>query len=200
MKLAEDMVTFSGEVRGVTSARFFEAPFMVKHGGHYHLMYSSGKTTEDSYQVHHAVGDSPFGPFTEASNSPCLVTDAAKAILSLGHHAVFERDGRHYILYHRHSIPFDPEFIGRQICEDELRFGADGFIEKVNPTHEGPPIIRRSAQTAEGVVLSASSQLAPHHAAGMAADDNHATLWVAAADDARAWLRMDPGRETRIAC
>jgi beta-xylosidase len=199
VKLKPDMVTFDGEVRDVTPARYFEAPFMVKHGGRYHLMYSSGKTTEDTYQVHHAVGDSPFGPFTESSNSPCLVTDAAKGILAPGHHAVFERDGRHYILYHRHSIPFDPEFIGRQICVDELRFGADGFIEKVNPTHEGPPFIRRAAEPAEGVVLTASSQRAPHHAAGMAADDNHATLWVAAADDAGAWLQMDLGRESRIA-
>jgi hypothetical protein len=100
----------------------FRAPFMVKRGNRYHLMYSGGKTIEDTYQVHHATGDSPFGPFTEAPNSPCLVTDHSKRILSPGHHAVFERDGRHYILYHRHSIPFDPKFIGRQICVDEMRF------------------------------------------------------------------------------
>ncbi len=142
VRLKADMVTFDGEVRDVTPARYFEAPFMVKHGRRYHLMYSSGKTIEDTYQVHHAVGNSPFGPFEEAATSPCLVTDTAKNILSPGHHSVFEKDGRHYILYHRHSIPFDPEFIGRQICVDELRFGAIGSIVKVIPTHEGPDIVR----------------------------------------------------------
>jgi arabinoxylan arabinofuranohydrolase len=172
---------------------------MVKHGGRYHLMYSSGKTIEDSYQVHHAVGDSPFGPFEEPAASPCLATDAANHILSPGHHAVFERDGRHYILYHRHSIPFDPAFIGRQICVDELRFGADGLIAKVIPTHAGPTWIRRPAAGGAAVGFTASGQRAAHTAAGRAGDNNHATLWAAGAAENEAWIQMDLGRQQAVA-
>lgn len=196
VKLKPDMVTFDGEVRDVTPARYFEAPFMVKRGNRYYLMYSSGKTTEDTYQVHYAIGDSPLGPFTEASNSPVLVTDRSARVSSPGHHAVFERDGRHYILYHRHSIPFDPKFIGRQICVDEMKFTDDGLIGKVVPTHNGPPLIRR--QGASGVVMKSSCQRSPHTGAERAADDNHATLWAAARDSTAAWLEMDLGERRRI--
>jgi hypothetical protein len=35
-----------------------------------------------------------MGPFTEASNSPILSTDAARDIISPGHHAIFRSGGR----------------------------------------------------------------------------------------------------------
>jgi beta-xylosidase len=199
VKLKPDMVTFDGEARDITPARYFEAPFMVKRGDSYYLMYSSGKTIEETYQVHYAIGDSPLGPFAEAPNSPCLVTDKPRNILAPGHHAVFERDGRHYILYHRHSIPFDPAFIGRQICVDAMNFSADGLIDQVKPTHEGPPIVRRGGASTNRATMTSSSQRTPHTTAGMVADDNHATLWAAAAGTSEAWLQMDLGKEFPIA-
>ncbi len=193
VKLKPDMTTFDGEVKDVTPDHYFEAPFMVKHGGRYFLMYSAGKTIEDTYQVHYAVGDSPLGPFKEAANSPCLVTDRQNNILSPGHHAVFENDGRHYILYHRHSIPFDPEFIGRQICVDELKFTADGLIEKVTPSHDGPAILRSQRQSSENITLTASGQRNSHTGPECAADDNYATLWAAPPGSTTAWLQADLG-------
>lgn len=141
-KLGTDMATFNGEVRDVTPANYFEAPFMVKRHERYFLMYSSGITIKDTYQVHYAVGDSPFGPFTEPDNSPILVTNQDANISSPGHHAVFQRDGRDYILYHRHSIPFDPKFIGRQVCVDPIVFTTEGRIERIAPTHDGPPLVQ----------------------------------------------------------
>ena len=198
VKLKPDMITFDGEVRDVTPARYFEAPFMVKRGNRYYLMYSAGKTIEDTYQVHYAIGDTPLGPFTEAPNSPCLVTDKARNILAPGHHAVFERDGRHYILYHRHSIPFDPAFIGRQICVDEMNFNADGLIEAVKPSHEGPPVMRRDEKTIRQAIMTSSCQRHPHTSAIMAADANNATLWAAAAGSSAAWIQMDLCGETQI--
>jgi hypothetical protein len=38
----EGMVTFDGEVRDVTPTNYFEAPIMVKRGGRYFLMNSTG--------------------------------------------------------------------------------------------------------------------------------------------------------------
>lgn len=192
VKLKKDMVSFDGELRDLTPAHYFEAPFMVKHKDIYYLMYSDGKTIEDTYQVHYATGKSPMGPFVEAANSPVLVTDSANQISSPGHHAVFEKDGKHYILYHRHSIPFDPAFIGRQICVDELRFTADGLIEKIQPTHEAPDSFRRNPADIPAKFTS-SSQRNSHTTAARAGDSNYATLWAASAEASDAWLQVDLG-------
>lgn len=197
VKLKPDMITFDGEVEDITPANYFEAPFMLKRTGRYHLMYSSGKTIEDSYQVHYAIGDSPLGPFTEATNSPILVTDFARHIRAPGHHAVFERSGRHYILYHRHSIPFDPGFIGRQTCVDELKFTRDGLIAKVTPTHSGPKLAQRDRAT-RGFKATASSVRQPHKDAARVLDDNYATLWAAGTNASGAWLQLDLGTARRF--
>ena len=197
VKLGSDMVSFAGEVQDVTPANYFEAPFMLKHGGHYYLMYSHGKTIEDSYQIHYAIGETPLGPFTEATNSPILVTDLANNIRSPGHHAVFSKAGSYYILYHRHNIPFDGNFVGRQVCVDELHFTADGLISKVVPTHAGAKLVsaRRSGKTnlADGAKPTASSLRNPETRPEMVLDDNFATLWAAAGDDTNAWLQLDLG-------
>lgn len=201
VRLKPDMVTFDGDVHDVTPANYFEAPFMAKRGGRYFLMYSQGVTIKDTYQVHYAVGDTPLGPFTEASNSPILVTDAARNVVSPGHHAVFRHDGRDYILYHRHSIPFDPAFVGRQVCVDEVEFTADGLIEKVVPSHEGPGLVRGRTD-GRGVlpaVANASGEAGPDFAAGGATDDNYATLWRAPAGATHAWLQLDLGAPATVA-
>lgn len=191
VELAADMVTFVGEVRDVTPPRFFEAPFMVKREGRYHLMYSSGKTPEDTYQVHSAVGDTPFGPFTEESASPILITDRSQDVISPGHHAVFVREGRHYILYHRHSVPFDPKFIGRQICVDELNFDARGQVKKVVPTHTGPSWLPKKSVDLAGLQVSASSEESAVRSAGKVLDANNATWWRAAKQDQAPWLKLE---------
>ena len=205
VKLKPDMVSFDGAVKEVTPANYFEAPFMLKHAGRYYLMYSSGKTIEDTYQVHYSIGASPLGPFIEATNSPILVTDVADNIRSPGHHAVFSRDGYFYILYHRHSIPFNPDFIGRQVCVDELKFTPEGLIEKVVPTHTGPAMIEgragklaNLADPATGARATASSQRNDFTRPTRALDDNFATLWVAATNDVQPWLQLDLGRVEKI--
>lgn len=195
-RLSPDLKSFAEEPRDVTPTHYFEAPFMVKRHGKYFLTYSDGVTVKDTYQVHYAVADNPYGPFVEPDNSPILVTDHAKRVVSPGHHAVFNRDGRDYILYHRHSIPFNPKFIGRQTCVDELVFTSDGRIEKVVPTHDGPDFIQGRAEStslARGAVVTASSQASEHTAPGFVVDDNYATRWAAAPDAAGAWLRLDLG-------
>jgi arabinoxylan arabinofuranohydrolase len=197
-KLKPDMITFDGEIIDVTPARYFEAPFMVKHDGRYFLMYSDGKTIEDTYQVHYAVGDSPLGPFREAANSPVLTTDTDKNISSPGHHSVFQRDGSYYILYHRHSIPFDPDLIGRQVVVDEMRFTGDGLIERIIPTHQGPSLIQRDSKPLRNIRVTASSRRNPHMEAEHVIDDNHATLWAADSEATHSWLQLDLGGEIEV--
>ncbi len=183
MKLKPDMVTFDGEVRDVTPANYFEGPIMMKRGGRYFLMYSNGITIKDTYQVHYAVGDNPLGPFVEPANSPILVTDRAKNVISPGHHTVFQHEGKDYILYHRHGIPFDANSLGRQVCVDELTCTTEGLIENVVPTHEGAALARGRK------IGLAATATASHGNARYAVDDNYATRWVAKGG----WLQLDLG-------
>lgn len=202
VKLKPDMTTFDGEVADVTPANYFEAPLVVKRHGLYFLMYSSGKTIEDTYQVHYAVGKSPLGPFKEGPGSPILVTDKSLNVISPGHHTIFQRDGKDYILYHRHSIPFDRKFIGRQICVDPITFTAGGGIGKITPGHQGPPLVHgRDGSRAEltaTATFSASSEAGGFTKAACAFDHNYATRWAAAPDANGAWLQIDLGAAQKI--
>ncbi len=198
VKLADDMHTFASEVADVTPEHYFEAPFMLKRHGRYYLMYSDGKTTEDSYQVHYAIGDFPFGPFKEANNSPILTTDLANNVRGPGHHTVFNKNGQDYILYHRHNIPLDP--VHRQTCIDELNFTEDGRLAKVVPTHAGPSFVQNRLDESRitPAAITASSQLSAHHAADRVSDDNYATRWAASKDAHGAWIQLDFGKAQTI--
>lgn len=191
VKLQSDMVTLDGEPRDVTPANYFEGPFMFKHAGRYYLTYSQGVTVKDTYAVHYAVGDTPFGPFTEAANSPILTTDYARNVVSPGHHAIFAREGRIFILYHRHSVPYVPEQAYRQTCVDELRFTPDGMMEKVRPTHAGPQFARGRDRNRLTATVTASSSAGETLLAEHVLDDNYATRWAPVESDAAAWLQLD---------
>lgn len=204
VRLKPDMVTFDGEPVDVTPAHYFEAPFMVKQGGRYYLTYSNGKTTEDSYEVRYAVGNSPLGPFAEAANSPILSTDRARQIISPGHHAVFRDGAAAYILYHRQALPFaiSAGDLARQIAIDKLRIDESG-IETVQPTHRGarPGSVLR-ARPGLPFAPRASSSSDAAHGPERIVDDNYATLWRAGArsgSDGDEWIEADLGRERALA-
>jgi arabinoxylan arabinofuranohydrolase len=196
VKLKPDMVTFDGEPKDVTPPNYFEGPFMYKHAGRYYLMYSQGKATDKTYNVRYSIGDTPFGPFHEGKNSPILVTDESRNILGPGHHAIFDHGGKTYILYHRHSVPFSETVVRRQLCIDELRFSADGEIEKVAPSNEGPALLSQHNRTAGSMpaIATASSSLSEAYNADGASDDNYATRWAPALADAAPWIQLDLGQ------
>jgi hypothetical protein len=178
-------------VRHIALDHYFEAPCMFKRDGHYYLMYSEGNTTTDTYCVGYAVSRSPLGSFTTGRNSPILVTDKKQNVVSPGHHTMFVKDGQPYIMYHRHSIPFDPEFIGRQLCVDRLVIRTPGVIEPVIPTHDGPEFIRRAPVMS--AVATASSP-----GAERVLDGSYATRWTPAKDGRAAWLQLDLGAVKEI--
>ncbi len=199
VRLKPDMVTFDGPVRDVTPANYFEAPFMVKAGDRYLLTYSDGNTTKDTYKVRYAIGDTPFGPFREASNSPILTTDADRAIVSPGHHAVFRSGGEAYILYHRQALPWPRggDEVLRQVAVDRLRIGTDGHIARVVPSH-GSAVAGFATARRPGVRWQASATTSEAgYEPGRAADDNFATLWRGG-DAGPAALIADFGTVRRI--
>lgn len=138
VELEPDMHTFKGEPKNITPPNYFEGPHMITRNGKYYLMYSEGKTTNKTYKVRYAVGDSPLGSFAkEGKNSPILSTDEQLKVWGPGHHCVFSIHGQDYIGYHRHRRPYDPDPMRRQICFDRLEFDADGWIKRVRPTDAG---------------------------------------------------------------
>ena len=197
VKLKPDMVTFDGTPKDITPAHYFEAPFLFKAGGLYYLTYSYGNTTKDTYQVRYATGASPLGPFTEAPNSPLLATDAARQIISPGHHAIFRAGGRPFILYHRQGLPFPPpgDAVLRQIAVDALTIRTDGLLDRVRPTHDGALIPGTAGHRTTGYAYraTASGSADALHGPARIADDNNATLWRAPASGA-SWIQADLGQ------
>lgn len=200
VKLKPGLVSFDGEPRDVTpvGGHYFEAPFLVKRGGKYYLTYSDGKTITDTYCVYYAVGDSPFGPFTEPPGGPILATETSRDIVSPGHHAIIRHDNRDYILYHRHRVPYLPGTAYRQVCMDPLQFTAAEGMARVAPTHRGPNLAARAGSLSAFATATASSSLDGVHPPAAVLDNNHATRWAAAPDARGAWLQLDLGAPTAV--
>ncbi|HEU5079184.1 MAG TPA: family 43 glycosylhydrolase [Opitutaceae bacterium] len=198
VKLGADMASFAGDAVDVTpkDGHYFEGPYLIRRGDVYMLMYSDGITMKDTYRVYYATGKAPLGPFVEATSTdnPILESDRSQNIISPGHHAVFEHDGKSYILYHRHRLPYVVDTAFRQICVDELRVTNDGTIKKVTPSHFGPATLKLGRPSGLPIVHSeASSELDSLHSASRAFDDNYATRWSPAANDSAPTLTVDLG-------
>lgn len=192
-ELEPDMITFKGEFKDITPTGYFEGPHMVKRGGRYYLTYSEGVVTQDSYEVRYAISDSPLGPFVQGKNSPILTTDKSVAVRGPGHHWILRHDRQDYIVYHRHSNPYDNKVLRRQICIDRLDYDEDGAMLKVRPTHEGiGPLLKTQARPnlAFGKPVTASSFAEPFRPE-WAIDENYGTRWQAQPSQWPAWIEID---------
>jgi len=113
-----------------------EAPFGWEHDGKFHLFYSANAYDSDAYAVGHAIADDPLGPFTK-SGDPVLTSNDAAA--GPGHCALFEKDGKVWMVYH--AWPPDSigsESPGRTMWLSEVTFAPDGSVKVVPPTHDYP--------------------------------------------------------------
>ena len=187
-ELGDDMCSFTGEPREVTPTHYFEGPFMLKRGGKYFLTYSEGKTIDSTYEVRYAVGDNPFGPFTEAANSPILNTHEDLKVYGPGHHTVVTRGGKDYILYHKHRLPYVEGTAYRQTCIAPLEIVGD-TISTIMPLGESsfPLADRLASAWIEPSSVEASSECADF-TAQCAFDKSNGTRWQAAEGDSTATL------------
>lgn len=113
-----------------------EAPFAWEDNGKFHMFYSANAYNSDAYAVGHAIADDPLGPFTK-SGDPVLVSNDAAA--GPGHCALFEKDGKVWMVYH--AWPPDsigPEYPGRAMWLSEVIFMPDGGVRVVPPTVNYP--------------------------------------------------------------
>ena len=113
-----------------------EGPFVWETGGVFHLFYSANGFASAAYAVGHAVADSPLGPFTK-SGDPVLVTNEVAA--GPGHCALFERDGRVWMVYHAWAPDaVGSDYPGRTMWLSEVTF--DGRTASVVPPTVDYPV------------------------------------------------------------
>lgn len=201
-ELNDDMCSFKGKPVEVTPSHYFEGPFMLKYQGTYYLTYSEGKTIDDTYEVRYAVGDNPFGPFKEAANSPILTTCDSLRVYGPGHHTVFSFQGKQYLLYHRHRLPFVTGTAYRQTCIAELAFDeAKHEIQNIVPSHTQafPDLVKTSRKYIQAKAAESSSRavagdsLVCRYSPGNVLDGDYSTRWEAADTDRHPTLTLSFG-------
>jgi xylan 1,4-beta-xylosidase len=108
-----------------TNVPVTEAPWMLKHGGVYYLLYSGGSANTDHYAIGYATAKNPLGPFTKYSWNPIIREE--DGVLGPGHGSVTrDREGKLWLVYHqqKNKIPG----WNRVICIDRLWFDRKGVL------------------------------------------------------------------------
>ncbi|WP_102126999.1 glycoside hydrolase family 43 protein [Deinococcus planocerae] len=94
-----------------------EGPFVLYRGGGYHLLYSGGAWTNESYGVGHAVADHPLGPWTEPSPGANVLRTAGH-LRGPGHASVTQGGGEDILIFHA----WNEERTKRQLHAAPLRW------------------------------------------------------------------------------
>ena len=222
-RLNSDLKTFAEKklIPNTEITDFFEAPYVFKKDGVYYFTYSSGSCHDDTYRVQYAT--STVGPMGPYEYKGCILkTNADQTVHGPGHHSILKKDGKYYIVYHRHNLPRSVHGFNRQICIDEMRFDNEGNILPVVPTHNAQNVdlfkgTSKCKNLAFGAKVTASSYYDEWFKPEYAVDDNNATLWKARTvygtdpldegmkqrlllhpDDFGEWLQIDLGKPTRF--
>lgn len=130
-------------------AHVIESPTMVRQGDHYVMFYSANHFGWEPHQrlspyaMGYATCDGPLGPCKDSPDNPILYsyTDRKAGCLSgPGHQAVFEANGRQYIMFHAH--------IARRGCQN-ARKGRQMYIAPLG-WDGARPVIGNSLRPAAG--------------------------------------------------
>jgi len=101
-----------------------EAPWMLKQGGTYYLLYSGGGADTQDYAIGYATSRSPLGPFTK---HPGPLFKKGNGIFGPGHPSVVkDRAGKLWMVYHQQKDA--SRGWNRMICIDPLRVDENGVL------------------------------------------------------------------------
>lgn len=124
---------FDGELfKEITPENYVEAPCVMKLGGKYCFMWSSGSWTDGTYNVRYALSDSLTGGYSE---SECILKEDPSIATGPGHNGylyVPEKD-MYLMVYHRHKSG-EKGCHARYLCIDKMET-ANGRILPVKMTH-----------------------------------------------------------------
>ncbi|MCA1757282.1 MAG: family 43 glycosylhydrolase [Bacteroidales bacterium] len=203
-----DKVTDAANIPIKQTPEPFEAPYMIKKGNKYILMYSSAVCHDETYNVRYSYSDSPYGPFTPGANNPILSTNEDLSVHGPGHHSVLQNGNDYYIVYHRHDYPMTRGGLSRQVAIDSMIFENDSTIRKVIPSHRGIEFFTES-EAPEDIAWRAKTTASSYYhldAAGhdypylpsYATDNNNATMWKAADNTFPQNLTLDLGSVQQV--
>ena len=130
VRLKENMVETEGEIKEITfneALPFTEAPWVHKRNGKYYLTYATGWPERIAY----ATADNIMGPYT-----PQSVISEVAGNSNTTHPAIVEYKNRWLFFSHNGAL-HDGTSYSRSVIAEELRYNADGTIQKIHPSSEG---------------------------------------------------------------
>lgn len=186
----------------------FEAPYMMKKGNKYILMYSGDSCHDETYNVKYSYADNPYGPFTPGRNNPILSTNEDETVHGPGHHSVLKDGSDYYIVYHKHDYPMTRGGLSRQVCIDKMIFENDSTLKTVQPNLKGIIPLEKTT-TPENMALDAkTSAKSVYHLKSpgydykykpsYATDNNNATMWKASNNALPQDLTIDLGKISSV--
>ncbi len=123
-------------LEGKNINNYMEAPYMIKRGDTYYMMYSAGVWSNASYNVQYATSKSPIGPWEHGCK--VLGTVDKTQARGPGHHsAIYLAENNQWLIcYHRwdKANNFGEGDTGRLAAIDRLVFNENGTIRSVNMT------------------------------------------------------------------
>ena len=117
-----------------------EGPWMLKHNGVYHLMYSGSGANGPEYAIGYATSNSPMGPFTKYAGNP--IAKQGDGVFGPGHHCVVEGpDGGLWMVYHQQ----ESTRVGwrRFLAIDPIWFDEQGIAPHQSHTRRRPTFVAR---------------------------------------------------------
>ena len=115
--------------------RIVEAPWILKDGSVYYLMYSANAAFSSDYAIGYATSESPMGPFRKYPNNPIVAK--GNGVIGPGHHSVIQReDGSLWIVYHQKAS----RVWGwkRFVCIDRLEIDPAGALHVIPTPRRSP--------------------------------------------------------------
>jgi xylan 1,4-beta-xylosidase len=116
-----------------------EAPFMLKHGVTYYLLYSGGSPDSADYAIGYATAKNPLGPFSKYKGNP--IVKRHKGVYGPGHCAVIKtQNGKLWMVYHQKTDA--SKGWDRIICIDRIWFDEKGVLhgEATRGTPQTAPV------------------------------------------------------------
>ena len=102
-----------------------EAPWMIKHGGIYYLLYSAGSADSEYYAMGYATSKNAVGPFVKYQGNPFI--KEGEGVFGPGHAAVTrDNEGQLWLVYHQQKD--SKRGWNRIICIDPLWFDESGVL------------------------------------------------------------------------
>lgn len=116
------------EINGIPeNSQYTEAPWLYKRGEVYYLFFASNWYEELSY----ATSENIWGPYEYGG-----VIMPPGGSSNTNHPAVFDWQGRTYIVYHTGALENGSGY-RRSVCIDELKFNSDGSIDTFEESSVG---------------------------------------------------------------